>query len=163
LGTEAGTTCGNETGPGATCDAVTASATGACVLTTTYVNAGPLSSAGVGGPITPGTYDLSAEIFYGPSANGYSKIDAHRETFVISDVTDSGFALQHVRVSGSRVESSQGTVTVSGSAATYTPTCPPPGDGGDQGIVASYTGYPPTFSWYVNQSGGTLIQSFTLR
>jgi hypothetical protein len=113
-----------------------------------------------GGTISAGTYVLTSETFYGPSGN---QQDDRRETFVVSAVTSASFTLDQIHVSGTHTDRSRGAVLVSGTMVTYTPVCPPPGDGGDNGGSAQFTATATTFSLIQPKNGGTQVSVFTKR
>jgi hypothetical protein len=113
-----------------------------------------------GGTIVAGTYLLTSTTFYGPSDGGDQQQD-RRETLIVSSVTAGGFTLDQVQVSGTRVDRSHGTVVSAATTVTYTPVCPPPGDGGDNGGSASYTATSSTFMLIETKNGGTRVSIYT--
>src|SRR4029077_14115084 len=92
-----------------------------------------------GGAGANGTYELTSGLFYWtlPDAgdSGDGDFGTRRETFVVTNATTTSFTLEQFRVDGTQDGSEEGTVAISGSGAgsmvTYTPTCPPPSDGGN--------------------------------
>lgn len=148
--------CGTDTsaGSGDTCNAAVAD--GPCV---TVQVSGAAAPAAAGGTITAGTYKLTSATFYG--TGGGNQQGDRRETFVVSSVTAAGFTLDQAQTSGTRVDRSHGVVLVSGTTVTYTPTCPPPGDGGDNGGSAQFTATASTFSLLESKNGGTQVSVYT--
>jgi hypothetical protein len=118
-----------------------------------------------GGAVSDGTYELTSSVFYGtlPDAAASTDFDfaTRRETFVVYLATTTSFTLDQFRVDGTENSSEQGTVTISGSMVTYTPTCPPPGDGGNNGGSAGFTTDGTTFTLIINKSSGTLVRVYT--
>jgi hypothetical protein len=150
--------CGNDNQmtSGETCHS--ASATGPCVMQQISSATPP---AAAGGTIVAGTYNLTSMTFYGPADSGNSQQSDRRSTFVISSVTAASFKLDQVDASGARLERSSGTVAITGTMVTYTPICPPPGDGGDNGGSASFTATATTFSLIESKNGGTEVSVYT--
>lgn len=148
--------CGTDTsaGSGDTCN--TAVADGPCVMAQVSAGAAPTPA---GGTIGAGTYRLTSETFYGATDAGNQQED-RRETFVISSVTVAGFTLDQNRTSGTRVDRAHGTVVVTGTTVTFTPTCPPPGTG-DNGGSAQFTATATTFSLIQSKNGGTEVSVYT--
>jgi hypothetical protein len=148
--------CGTDTSAssGDTCNTVVAD--GPCVTVQVSAAAAPTPA---GGTIVAGTYRLTSETFYG--AAGGNQQDDRRETYVVSGVTALGFTLDQSRTSGTHVERSRGTVVVSGTTVTLTPTCPPPGDGGNNGGSAQFTATANTFSLIQAKNGGTDVSVYT--
>lgn len=153
-------TCGTGTdqGSGETCN--TFNATGPCVMQ--QVSSGTAPTAG-GGTIATGTYNLTSLTRYNAPEGGNQSND-RRETLVVSAVTAGSFTLDQVQVSGSSTQRSHGTVAVTGSMVTFTPTCPPPGDGGDnQGGTAGFTATSSTVTLIDsgNGNGGVQVSVYT--
>ena len=113
-----------------------------------------------GGTIVAGTYNLSSSTFYGPADGGNGQGDV-RKTLVASSVTATSFTLDETDMSGARVDRTHGTVAISGTTVTYTPSCPAPGDGGDNGGSASFTATSTTFTLIDSKSGGTRVEVYT--
>lgn len=151
-------TCGDSSdqGSGDTCN--TAAATGACVTQQLSTATAPTPA---GGTIAAGTYNLTSLTLYNPPEGGGQSSD-RRETLVVSAVTAGSFTLDQVHASGSIAQRSHGTVTVSGTMVTFTPTCPPPGDGGDSGGSAGFTATSTTITLIEDHGGGTFqVSVFT--
>ena len=70
-------------------------------------------------------------------------------------VTGSGssFTVQIAQLSGTMLQRQTATITVSGTQFTYTPSCPPPGDGGDSGGTQDFSTDGSTITIY--DMGGT--------
>jgi hypothetical protein len=49
------------------------------------------------------------------------------------------FTLDQIETSGARTDRSHGTVAIATTTATFTPTCPPPSDAGDNGGTVGFT------------------------
>jgi hypothetical protein len=110
---------------------------GPCV--TELVVTGP-SPAPAGGTIVAGTYNLTSVSLYNAPDGSAPVTSMGRRTLVVSGVLATSFTLDQVETSGARTDRAHGTVTVSGTSVTFTPTCPPPGDGGDNnGGTVGYT------------------------
>jgi hypothetical protein len=156
----AAATCGTAVGSGDQCSSVTASATGPCVTPVMATGAVPTAS---GGTITAGTYELTATSVYVTSDAGQNGggEEISRQTFIVSNVTSSGFTLQEIEVSGTSISRDEGTVAISGTTATFTKTCPPPGDGGDQGGNAMFTATANTVTLITNHGSTVVVQTFT--
>jgi hypothetical protein len=103
---------------------------------------------------------LTSETLYSAGDGGGLQGD-RRETFAVSSVTSTSFTLDQVTVSGTHTERTRGTVAVAGTMVTYTPTCPPPGDGGDHGGSANFTATSTTFTLIQSKSGATQISVYT--
>jgi hypothetical protein len=122
-----------------------------------------------GGAVANGTYELTSSIFYGTlpdsGASGDGDFGTRRETFVVSGATTTSFTLAQFRVDGTQDSSEEGTVAISGSGAgsmvAYTPTCPPPSDGGNNGGSAGYSSDGTTFTLIMPKTGGTLVRVYT--
>jgi hypothetical protein len=114
----------------------------------------------MGGPVMAGTYVLSTVTFYGAADAGDQQSD-RQETLMVSSVVTGGFTLDQAQASGTRLDRSHGTVVSSGMTVTYTPTCPPPGDGGDNGGSADYTATTTTFTLFESKNGGTRVSVYT--
>jgi hypothetical protein len=118
-----------------------------------------------GGPVSNGTYQLTASTFYGtlPDAagSGDGDLQTRRETFIVTNATSSSFTLEQFQASGTQTSSEEGTVAISGTMVTYTPTCPPPADGGNNGGSAGFTASGTTFTLILPKNGGTLVRVYT--
>jgi hypothetical protein len=149
--------CGTDTasGNGATCNTI--DATGPCVVVQLSTATAPTPA---GGTVSNGTYLLTSETLYGAADSGNQQED-RRETFVVSAATAAGFTLDQTTVSGTRVDRSRGAVVIAGSMVTYTPVCPAPGDGGDQGGSANFTATSTTFTLIQSKNGGTRVSVYT--
>jgi hypothetical protein len=110
-------------------------ATGPCVIETSATGSPP---APTGGQMVAGTYDLTARTAYNVPDGGNGTGNDRRETVVITG-TGTIFTVQMSQVSGTSHQRQSGTATTSGTTLTFTQTCPPPGDGGDNNGGA--TGY----------------------
>jgi hypothetical protein len=117
-----------------------------------------------GGAVANGTYELTSSTFYGTlpdaSANNDFDYETRRETFVVANATTTSFTLDQFRVDGTENSSEQGTVAISGSMVTYTPTCPPPGDGGNNGGSAGFKSDGTTFTLIISKAAGTLVRIY---
>jgi hypothetical protein len=86
---------------------------------------------------------------------------------VVATASGSGFTIQMAQISGTMLQRNSGTLTFSGTNLTFTPTCPPPGDGGDQGGTQPYTATADTLTVYDmgggNSNGQTRLQKFMKR
>jgi hypothetical protein len=112
----------------------------------------------MGGTIVAGTYYLTAQTIYTTADGGADTQDRdRRETVVVSAVTATSFTLNQADISGTHLERSYGTVTVSGTTVSFTPTCPAPGDGGDRGGTAGYTATPSSFT-IIEQNGPDTVR-----
>jgi hypothetical protein len=152
--------CGTGSGIGDQCSSVTAPANGPCV--TPVMATGPVPTAS-GGTVTAGTYELTATSVYVTSDAGQNGggEEISRQTFIVSNPTLSGFTLQQIEVSGTATSRDEGTVAISGTTATFTKTCPPPGDGGDQGGNAMFTATATTVTLITNHGSTVVVQTFT--
>jgi hypothetical protein len=153
--------CGDATGTGHSCSSITAGATGPCVTPTVSSGTAPTP---VGGSVVAGTYNLTASTFYGTLSDGGGQngdFQTDREAFIVKNPTATSFTLDQVRVSGSVTETDEGMVAISSTTVTYTPTCPPPGDGGNQGGSASFTATSAAFTLIQSENGGTLVKIYT--
>jgi hypothetical protein len=128
--------CGAETGAGTGATCSTAAATGACV--TEVVVAGTAPTPG-GGPVSQGTYNLTSASIYNAPDGSAQFASTGRRTLVVGPVTAGSFTLDQISVSGTRTDRSSGTVVVTGTTATFTRLCPPPGDAGNPGGTVGYT------------------------
>jgi hypothetical protein len=152
--------CGNDnqSSSGDTCNTV--EATGPCV-TATESNGTPPSATG--GTIQAGTYDLTSETNYGTPDGSNDNPGAKRETLMFT-VNGSNRTLANTHVSGTTVQRQAGSVTISGAMATFTPTCPPPGDGGDNGGSVAFTATATTFTLIeMRGDGSTRVDVYTKR
>ena len=152
-------TCGNAVGGGDQCSSVTASATGPCVTPVMATGAVPTAS---GGTVTAGTYELTATNVYVTSDAGQTGgEEVSRQTFIVSNVTSGGFTLQQIEASGTATSRDEGTVAISGTTVTFTKTCPPPGDGGDQGGSAMFTATATTVTLITDHGSTVVVQTYT--
>jgi hypothetical protein len=128
-GTDALAMCGTETNPseGLSCNALVA--TGGCVTATVATGAAP---AGSGGTIETGTYDLVSITLYPGDAGAFQVLSPVRKTVTIAHGTAGAFDTQEVDAAGTYLRRQNGSITVSGSMLTFTPTCPTT-DGGNNG------------------------------
>jgi hypothetical protein len=135
-------TCGTSNSPssGTSCNAIEAS--GPCVTETVGTGAPP---AAAGGTIVAGTYDLVTSTVYpiadaGAGADAAVRVDQgpRRQTFVVSG---SGTTLTYEAgsISGTEVQRLDGTMALSGSGLTLTPTCPLDDGGGNVSATLPYT------------------------
>ena len=155
--------CGDGTGQGDTCNTISGSAAGPCVVTTMSADTAPTA---LGGSVSNGTYELTSSTFYGTLPDGASSDDGdfgtHRETLLVYVQTATSFNLDQFRVSGTRQDIDQGTVAISGTTVTHTQTCPAPGDGGDSGGSAGFTATSSAFTLIETRgSGGILVKVYT--
>jgi hypothetical protein len=149
-----GTDQGSNTGDG--CN--TAVLSGECVHMTYSSDTPP---HGAGGMIEAGTYNLTSSTFYGAADAGDAQIGDRRLTMVVSSVTATSFVISQVQASGTRIDRSSGTVTLSDKMATYTPTCPDPADGGDKGGSAEFTYSGGTLLIIESHNDGTRVDTYT--
>jgi hypothetical protein len=154
--------CGTNNDPSSGAGCNTTDATGPCVMSTPGTGTPPTAG---GGTIVPGTYELTAMTRYAnPDGGGNNGDDSRRQTLVIAAAGAGMFNIQITQVSGTMVQRQAGPVTVAGSQVTFTPTCPAPGDGGDNGGSAGYTATPSTFTLFdMNGQGDLRIDLFTKR
>jgi hypothetical protein len=148
--------CGSDTSPSSGDGCNTVEATGLCVSPTITSDAPPTA---MGGNIRPGTYDLTAITRYGVSDGGSNDVGARRETLVIATGGGGTYDIQITHVSGTSVERQAGTAVAVGTQVAFTPTCPPPGDGGDSGGSADYDATATTFTLYEMKNGGEVRAS----
>ena len=153
--------CGNNTGAdeGVACNAIVPS--GPCP-TITFATGSP--AAATGGPWTAGTYELTSRTIYN-APDGGGEESARRETVVVTGSGNS-FTVEMAQQSGTMLRRQSGTVTTSGTPQfTFTPTCPPAGDGGDSGGTMDYTISGSTISIYdMGGSNGTIrVDVYTKR
>jgi hypothetical protein len=130
-----GTDPASETGAG--CNTIATG--GPCV--TQLIVSGPAPTA-AGGTITAGTagtYNLTSVSLYNTPDGSAPVASMGRRTLVISGVSGTSFTLDQVETSGARTDRSHGTVAIAGTTATFTPTCPPPSDAGDNGGSVGFT------------------------
>ncbi len=119
-----------------------------------------------GGTIAGGTYDLTSLTVYATSDAGVQASDEQprRGALVIPAITTGTFTIQMTQSSGAAVERQAGSVVVSGSEVMFTPTCPPPGDGGDSGGTAAFTATATTFTLFEMGGNGALnVNLYTKR
>jgi hypothetical protein len=122
---------------------------------------GPVPTA-LGGTITAGTYQLTATNVYVTSDAGQmGGQEIWRQTLIVSNVTSGGFTLQQIEAAGTATSRDEGTVAISGTTATFTKTCPPPGDGGDQGGSAMFTATSTTVTLITNHGSTVVVQTYT--
>jgi len=130
---------------------------GACVTAQTSNGTAPTTA---GGTIVAGTYNLTSETIYGGDDSGNQQSD-RRETLAVSGVTAASFTLDQAQASGTSMDRSHGTVVVTGTTVTYTPTCPPPDDGGDKGGSANFTATATTFTLIQSKNGNVDVKVYT--
>jgi hypothetical protein len=107
---------------------------GPCVTATLASGAPPAPG---GGSIQAGTYDLvSRTVYPGPDA-GASNDEPRRETVVLTGGGTSA-TVEMAQMSGSMLERQSGMISASGTQLTFTQTCPPPVDGGDNGGTVGF-------------------------
>jgi hypothetical protein len=155
--------CGDATGSSNdVCSALTGAATGPCVMTEMSSATAPTAA---GGLVSNGTYVYTSSTFHGalPDAAGSTDGDfqTRRETYVVTNATTSSFTLAQYQASGTQTRSEEGTVAISGSMVSYSATCPPPADGGDNGGSAGFTASSTTFTLILPKNGGTLVRVYT--
>jgi len=121
--------------------------------------------AATGGTIVPGTYELTSMTRYdNPDSGSNPGDDSRRQTLVIAAAAGGTFMIQITQTSGTTVQRQAGPVVQAGNQVTFTPTCPPPGDGGDNGGSANYTATSTTFTIYdMNGQGDLRLSHFTKR
>ncbi len=127
-----GTDPASETGAG--CN--TTATGGPCV--TELVVTGPTPAA-AGGTVVAGTYNLTSVSLYNTPDGSAPVTSMGRRTLVVSGVLGSSFTLDQIETSGTRTDRSHGTVAIAGTTATFTATCPPPSDAGDNGGSVGFT------------------------
>jgi hypothetical protein len=121
----------------------------------------------MGGPISNGTFLLTSETLYTNPDAGITSADGgltqgdRRQTFVLSNATSVSFTLDQATISGIRTGRSHGTGAVAGTMVTFTPTCPPPADGGDDGNTATFTATLTTITLIQPTAEGTLVSVYT--
>jgi len=148
--------CGDSSAPssGEGCNTLTAA--GVCVQEMAGMGNPPSAT---GGTIQEGTYDLMTKKLYGGS-DAAADLSSERNTIMISSVTPVSFVLDTLDESGSQVRRAHGPVTVSGSTATFSPTCPLPADGGDQGGTVSFSANGATLTIIDSSSRGTTVSVY---
>jgi hypothetical protein len=104
---------------------------------------------------------------FNPDAGSTVAADTRRETLVFEGAGPS-LTLKTVQASGTTIERQSGTVTTSGTKATYAPTCPPPADGGSAdggstGSSVSYTATEATIILMETKSNGVLVSLYQRR
>jgi hypothetical protein len=113
--------------------------------------------------MTPGTYDLTSGTSFASPDGGTSNQSSRRETVVVTGSGDS-FTVQIAQRSGTTFRRQTGSLTMSGTNATFAPTCPPPGDGNDTGGTFGYSASGSTFTVFdMTGSGGTRVSVYTRR
>jgi hypothetical protein len=146
--------CGTGSGPdeGLTCNTVVAS--GPCATVTIGTGSPP---AATGGQWVAGTYDLVSRTVYNAPDGSTANIDTRRETAVVTG-SGNAFTVQIAQISGTMQRHNSGTIatTTGGTQFTFTPTCPPPGDGGDNGGTMSYTISGSSLTIYDTNNDGTV-------
>jgi len=161
-GTSGACGSGSGTSTGDTCNSVALS--GPCVTPQLSTVTAP---TGAGGPISNGTFLLTSETLYAdPDAgialtNGALTQAARRQTFVLSNATSTSFTLDQVSISGTRTGRSHGTAAVAGTMVTFTPTCPPPTDAGDDSNNGTFTFTGTTITLIQSTAVGTLVSVYT--
>ena len=119
--------CGasNDPSSGASCNAIEAN--GPCVAETVGTGA---PAAPAGGTVVAGTYDLVASTVY-PNADAAMRVDQgpRRQTIVVSG-SGSTLTYEGGSTSGTEIQRVDGTMAISGSSLTLTPTCPLDDGGG---------------------------------
>jgi hypothetical protein len=152
--------CGTNNAPdeGAACNAVIPS--GPCPTVTFATGSPPAAS---GGQWVAGTYELTSRTIYNVPDGG-SEETARRETVVVTGSGNS-FTIAMAQTSGTMLRRQSGSVTTSGTPQfTFTPTCPPPGDGGDSGGTMGYTTDGSSISIYDTGDNGTIrVDVYTKR
>jgi hypothetical protein len=128
--------CGSDPGPGNGAGCNTIATGGPCV--TELAVTGP-SPAPAGGAVVAGTYNLTSVSLYNTPDGSAPVTQMGRRTLVVSGVSGTSFTLDQVETSGARTDRSHGTVAIAGTTATFTPTCPPPSDAGDNGGTVGFT------------------------
>jgi len=130
-GTGGPSACGVASGApstGATCNSITPA--GPCV-DETFSTATPPAPAG--GTFVAGTYNLVSDTFYGPPQTDFIPGQPFRQTYVLTDVDATSFALDMGWASGDVVARARVTAALSGTTATFTQACPSV----DEGVVWS--------------------------
>jgi hypothetical protein len=127
-----GTDPASETGAG--CNTI---ATGGPCVTELVVTGPPPTAAG--GTVVAGTYNLTSVSLYNTPDGSAPVASMGRRTLVISGVSGTSFTLDQIETSGAHTDRSHGTVAIAGTMATFTPTCPPPSDAGDNGGSVGFT------------------------
>jgi hypothetical protein len=146
--------CGTRTDPnsGDACNNV--DPVGPCVMTVPGTGTPPTA---MGGQIVAGTYELTSRTAFNAPDGGNNE-DPRRETVVVTGSGNS-FTIQISQLSGTTRERQSATVTTSGTQLTYTPNCPPPGDGGDNGGTTGYSANATSFTIFDVGGNGTLRPS----
>ena len=155
--------CGDAIQQGEQCSTISGAATGPCVA---VVPSSATAPTPAGGAVANGTYELTSSTFYGTlpdSGTSTGDFSTRRETYVVKSATATSFTLDQFQAEGTYSASEEGTVAISGSTATYTQTCPAPGDGGNNGGSAGFTSNGTTFTLIMNTNAGTLVRIYTAR
>jgi hypothetical protein len=126
--------CGSNTdaSTGLTCNTLVPA--GPCVIQTVATGSPPPPT---GGAIAAGTFELTSRAAYGSPDGGDNDSEARRETVVVSG-TGPTFNVEISQLSGTTMRRQSGTITAAGTSLTFTQTCPPPGDGGDNGGTTGF-------------------------
>jgi hypothetical protein len=155
--------CGDGAGAAVQCSSLTGYVTGGFCTPTNILSA--TAPTPEGGTVSNRTYQVGSSIFYGtlPDAatgNLTGDFAARRGTFVITNATATSFTLDQYTLDGTQASSEEGTVAISGTTVTYTRSCPPPGDGGNDGGSAGFTATATTFTLFMPEDGGTLVRGY---
>jgi hypothetical protein len=116
--------------------------------------------AQTGGSIAAGTYNLTAETFYGSADGGAGTPNTRRETVTVASVTSASLTIDISQLSGTETTRVSGTVTISGSTLTYVFTCPQLGDAGMPGGTEDFTAIGTTLTIARSQPGGTVVDVY---
>ena len=111
--------------------------------------------AATGGQWVAGTYDMTSRTVYNPADGGDNDTEDRRETVVVTG-SGNNLTVQISQISGTKRRRQTGTITVSGTQATFAPTCPTPGDGGDTGGTFGFSTDGTAFTIHDMSGSGTL-------
>jgi hypothetical protein len=144
--------CGTntDTNTGTSCNDLTP--TGPCVIQSNATGSPPPPT---GGQLVAGTYDLTSRTAYAVPDGGDFDDAPRRETVI---VTGSGatFTIQISQLSGATMRRQSGAASVTGTSLTFAQTCPPPGDGGDEGGTVGYDADGSSFTIHDMGGNGTI-------
>jgi hypothetical protein len=80
-----------------------------------------------------------------------------RQTLVIGAGVGGTFSVDIVTASGTQINRQHGAAVVSGMQAAFTPSCPPPPDGGSNGTILGYSATATTFTTMQTTNAGVVV------
>jgi hypothetical protein len=153
-GAGAAAACGDSTGPSSGDGCNTLAAANVCVQEMSGTGAPPTAG---GGTIMEGTYELMSKRVYGATDAAVS-LSSERGTIMISSVTAASFVLDTLDQSGTQETRAHGPVTISGSTATFVPTCPTAGT--NQGGTVGFSATGATLTIIETSAQGTTVSVY---